>query len=170
VRVHFEREFQDWRPKIVCLCGSTKFYEQFVEANYRETMAGNIILTVGFFMHRPDAAHGQSVGCTAEQKIRLDDLHKRKIDLCDEVLCLNVGNYIGESTLSELAYARTVGKVIRYLEKQPTELPQTSTGSAVTYCMNEINGKTCYAEIPAYGKRFCERCEKLREEMASGNS
>jgi hypothetical protein len=104
------------RPKIVCLCGSTRFYEQFMEANYKETMAGKIVLSVGFFMHRKDTHHGQVVGCTPEQKIALDELHKRKIDLADEILVLNVGGYIGESTRSEINYAVAHNKIVRYLE------------------------------------------------------
>jgi hypothetical protein len=104
------------KPPIVCLCGSTRFYEAFMAANYRETMAGRIVLSVGFFMHRPDQQHGQSFGCTPEQKIALDELHKRKIDLCDEVLVLNVAGYIGDSTRSEIEYAIAAGKPIRYLE------------------------------------------------------
>jgi len=110
------------RPKIVCLCGSTRFYEKFMEANYLETMAGRIVLSVGFFMHRPDTAHGahgahgETLGCTPEQKLALDELHKRKIDLCDEVYVLNVGGYIGESTRSEIEYADAHGKPVRYLE------------------------------------------------------
>jgi hypothetical protein len=52
-------------------------------------------------------------------KARLDELHLRKIDLADEVLILNVGGYIGESTLRELEYARATGKHIRYLERPP---------------------------------------------------
>jgi hypothetical protein len=104
------------RPRIVCLCGSTRFYEEFMEANYLRTMEGWIVLSVGFFMHREDTQHGQIVGCTPEQKIALDELHKRKIDLCDEVYVLNVGGYIGDSTRSEIEYAEAHGKQIRYRE------------------------------------------------------
>jgi hypothetical protein len=103
-------------PKIVVLCGSTRFYQQFQRANYEETMAGNIVLSVGFYMHRSEAAHGEKWGCTIEQKIALDELHKRKIDLADEVFVLNVGGYIGESTRSEIEYAQALGMPIRYLE------------------------------------------------------
>ena len=103
-------------PKIICLCGSTRFYEQFMRANYEETMKGNIVLSVGFFMHRPDTVHGQALGCTPEQKINLDALHKEKIRLADEVFVLNVSGYIGESTRSEIEYAETLGRPIRYLE------------------------------------------------------
>jgi len=51
-----------------------------------------------------------------EVKKNLDELHKRKIDISDEVLILNVGGYIGESTRSELEYAISKGKKIRWLE------------------------------------------------------
>jgi hypothetical protein len=78
------------RPTIVCLCGSTRFYEEFQAANYRETMAGRIVLSVGFYPHCSERAHGEPVGCTDEQKAKLDELHLRKIDLADEVLVLNV--------------------------------------------------------------------------------
>jgi hypothetical protein len=107
---------QPERPKIVCLCGSTKFYEAFMEANCLETMRGHIVLSVGFFTHRPDTHHGKIVACTPEQKIALDELHKRKIDLCDEVYVLNVGGYIGASTRSEIDYAIAHNKPVRYLE------------------------------------------------------
>jgi hypothetical protein len=106
----------------VCLCGSTRFYEDFQRANYEETMAGNIVLSVGFYPHAQREMHGEQAGCTPEQKIALDELHKRKIDLADEVLVLNVGGYIGESTRSEIEYARKYGKQIRYLETPIAEI------------------------------------------------
>lgn len=112
------REEAATRPTIVCLCGSTRFYREFQEANYRETMAGKIVLTVGFFGHSAGEAHGESVGITPEQKVELDELHKRKIDLADEILVINVGGYIGESTRSEIEYALQHGKQVRHLEQQ----------------------------------------------------
>jgi len=104
------------RPRIVCLCGSTRFYREFQEANYRETMAGRIVLSVGFYPHSATEAHGEGVGATPEQKAALDELHLRKIDLADEVLVLNVGGYIGDSTRREIAHAAEHGKPIRYVE------------------------------------------------------
>lgn len=104
------------RPKIICLCGSTRFFREFQRANYEETMAGRIVLSVGFYMHSALDAHGENWGCTPEQKVALDELHLRKIDLADEVLILNVDGYIGASTSRELAYARAQGKSIRFLE------------------------------------------------------
>lgn len=102
------------RPTIVCLCGSTKFKQEFVTANFRETMEGKIVLSVGWFSH----TDGNIFTPSADEKKSLDELHKRKIDLADEVLILNVGGYIGESTRSELEYAKRKGKVIRYLHPE----------------------------------------------------
>jgi len=101
-------------PKVVCLCGSSRFYKEYQQAEYEETMRGNIYLSIGFYPHSQDQAHGESVGCTPDQKVALDDLHKRKIDLSDEVFVLNVGGYIGDSTRAEIEYAKTTGKPIRY--------------------------------------------------------
>jgi hypothetical protein len=115
---HYSNECRGLRsegPTIVCLCGSTRFYEAFQRANYEETMLGNIVLSVGFFVHSKDQVHGEGLGCTPEQKIKLDELHKKKIDLADEVLVLNVDGYIGESTRSEIEHAQRANKKIRYL-------------------------------------------------------
>ena len=105
------------RPRIVCLCGSTRFYDTWQQQIFEETMAGRIVLSVGFYPHSSVQAHGQNIGITPEQKAALDELHKRKIDLADEILVLNVGGYIGESTRSEILYAYDHFKKIRWLEK-----------------------------------------------------
>jgi hypothetical protein len=99
------------RPLIVCLCGSTRFGDAFRHANLRETLAGKIVLSIGCDFKSDDA-----LGLTEHDKKRLDELHLSKIDLADEVLILNVGQYIGESTTRELEYARQQGKVVRFLE------------------------------------------------------
>lgn len=104
------------RPEIVCLCGSTRFYDDFMEANYEFTMRGKIVLSVGFFHHRAEKVHGEGVGCTEEQKIMLDELHKRKIDLADAIFVINKGGYIGDSTRSEIQYAIEHNKSVLYLE------------------------------------------------------
>ena len=109
------------KPPIVCLCGSTRFYHEFVLANFQKTMAGEIVLTVGFYPHATseqwaNQVHGEDVGITTGQKEQLDELHKRKIDLCDYIYVLNKNDYIGDSTRSEIEYAMKVGKPIIYLE------------------------------------------------------
>jgi hypothetical protein len=110
------------RPQIVCLCGSTRFYDEFQQANYELTMAGKIVLSVGFYPHaKAEHGHGEGVGHDSAEKVALDELHKCKIDLADEVYVLNVGGYIGESTRSEVAYAVTTGKPVRWLEPVPAD-------------------------------------------------
>ena len=109
-------EAQYNRPRIICLCGSTRFYDAWQQANFDLTVAGNIVLSVGFYPHAADKAHAAHVGITPEQKVALDVLHKHKIDLADEVLVLNVGGYIGESTNSEIEHALRTGKPVKYLE------------------------------------------------------
>lgn len=111
------RDFGDDRPNIVVLCGSTRFYDAFQAANYSLTMRGQIVLSVGFYPHaKAEHGHGEGVGHDSAEKVALDELHKRKIDLADEVLVLNVYGYIGESTRGEIAYAEKIGRPVRYLE------------------------------------------------------
>lgn len=100
------------RPVVVCLCGSTRFTEAWRAANLSETLAGRIVLTVGC-----DTKSDADLALDDATKARLDELHKRKIDIADEVLILNVGGYIGDSTRSELAYAEAAGKRVRWLEE-----------------------------------------------------
>ncbi len=107
------------QPTIVCLCGSTRFSDAFHEANLRETLAGKIVLSIGCDF-KSDADLQLAGELTAEDKARLDELHLRKIDLADEVLILNVGGYIGQSTLNELLYAQAHNKRIRFLEQYDT--------------------------------------------------
>jgi hypothetical protein len=105
------------RPKIVCLCGSTRFSEAFQSAQLEETLNGNIVLTIGCNMKSDkDIFNKYSEVELTEIKRKLDELHKRKIDLANEILILNVGGYIGDSTRSELEYAKFHNKVIRFLE------------------------------------------------------
>jgi alkyl hydroperoxide reductase subunit AhpC len=104
-------------PKIVCLCGSTKFYEEFQKVNAQETLAGNIVLSIATFAtSEAEYFAGLSEQQGERVKKMLDDLHKRKIELADEVFIINKDGYVGESTKQELEYARTLGKVIRWLE------------------------------------------------------
>ena len=112
-------------PPVVCLCGSTRFYEQFQQANYDLTMRGEIVLSVGFYPHaKAQHGHGEGVGHASAEKAALDTLHKRKIDLADYVLVLNVGGYIGESTRSEIDYALARGVPVRYLCPPGDKPPQ----------------------------------------------
>jgi hypothetical protein len=103
-------ECQLEKPVVVCLCGSTRFVEVFRYVNQRETLAGKIVLAPGCF--QGDAVLEVLPGV----KQRLDALHLYKIALADEILVVNVGGYIGQSTRQEIAYARRHGKRVRWLE------------------------------------------------------
>lgn len=97
--------------KIVTLCGSTRFKEQFLEAQKRLTLEGSIVIGVGLFGH-----FGDDDVWKPGVKEMLDDMHLRKIDIADEIFVINVGGYIGESTKREIAYAEKTGKTVNYLE------------------------------------------------------
>jgi len=106
-----ERDFGGSRPRIACLCGSTRYgLKAYREANLRLTLAGEIVLSIGC-----DTKSDDGLSITPEQKTALDELHKRKIDLADYVLILNPGGYIGESTRSEIEYAEKIGRPVKYL-------------------------------------------------------
>ena len=92
---------------VITLCGSTRFKEQFLEVQKRLTLEGNIVISVGLFGHS-----GDDEVWTEGTKAMLDDMHKRKIDMADAIYVINVGGYIGESTRSEIEYARKHGKEI----------------------------------------------------------
>ena len=105
--------------KIITLCGSTKFKDEFMKAQKDLTLQGNIVISVGLFGHSVDNEVWENMddGTLTKTKIMLDDMHKRKIDMADEIFVINVGGYIGESTRSEIEYAKNTGKTVNYLEK-----------------------------------------------------
>jgi len=108
-------------PKIVCLCGSTRFMDEFFRSGWNETLAGRIVLSVGCVMDHPGDAEGGHVGEALGVKDALDELHFRKIDLADDVLVLNVDGYVGSSTQREIAYAIATGKPVRFLNPKEGE-------------------------------------------------
>lgn len=96
---------------VITLCGSTRFKEQFLEAQKCLTLEGNIVISVGLFGHS-----GDEEVWTPGTKEMLDNMHKRKIDMADAIFVINVGGYIGSSTCSEIEYAKANGKEVLYLE------------------------------------------------------
>ena len=99
--------------KVITLCGSTRFREQYMEVQKRLTLEGSIVISVGLFGHSGD----EEVWKPGTKEM-LDDMHLRKIDMADEIFVINVGGYIGESTRGEIAYAVKTGKKVSYLEPQ----------------------------------------------------
>ena len=96
--------------KIITLCGSTRFKDEFLSEQKRLTLEGNIVISVGLFGHS-----GDSEVWSDTTKEMLDDMHKRKIDLADEIFVINVGGYIGSSTRSEIEYAIKTWKAVKYM-------------------------------------------------------
>jgi len=97
--------------KVITLCGSTKFKDEYLKAQKDLTLQGNIVISVGLFGHS-----GDNEVWTEGTKEMLDEMHKRKIDMADEIFVINVGGYIGNSTRSEIEYAIRHGKSVNYLE------------------------------------------------------
>lgn len=97
--------------KIITLCGSTRFKQNFLDVQKKLTLEGNIVISVGLFGHS-----GDTEAMDEEIKAMLDRQHLAKIDLADEIFVINVGGYIGNSTRNEIAYAISKGKTITFLE------------------------------------------------------
>lgn len=98
------------QPRIVCLCGSTRFKFAFEQAIITESLQERIVLSVVCF------SHADQLAWSPEQKAIFDKLHLAKIDLADEILVLNVGGYIGDSTAAKITYALSKAKTVRFLE------------------------------------------------------
>jgi len=113
-----ENDMQGKYP-VITLCGSTRFKDQFMEAQKRLTLEGNIVISVGLFGHSGDQEVWENMdeGTLTKTKEMLDDMHKRKIDMADSIYVINVGGYVGTSTKSEIEYAIAHGKEVRYLEE-----------------------------------------------------
>ncbi len=103
--------------KVITLCGSTRFKEAFFEAQKKLTLAGYIVVSVGLFGHSGDMEVWDD-----GIKTMLDDMHKRKIDMADEIFVVNVDGYIGSSTKSEIEYARSCRKSIKWLVRPDDEM------------------------------------------------
>lgn len=106
-----ELQVPGFKPPIVCLIGSTRFREGYRRLNAMFTFQGFVVLSCGSFQGDPEAGYAP--------KGYLDHLHKRKIDLADLIVCINPGDYIGESTKSEIEYAVASGKCVMFSEQFP---------------------------------------------------
>jgi hypothetical protein len=97
--------------KIITLCGSTRFRNEFINEQKRLTLGGHIVISVAL-----SGDQGDIEVLSDETRMMLDDMHKRKIDLADEIFVINPGGYIGSSTKSEIDYALQTGKGVKYME------------------------------------------------------
>lgn len=104
--------------KVITLCGSSRFENEFMRTQKQLSLAGNIVLLPLFFSKSggEDILENIDKETVFETKKMLGDMHKRKIDMADENFVINVGGYIGEATKSEIEYAISTGKKVNYLE------------------------------------------------------
>lgn len=104
--------------KVITLCGSARFQKEFLQEQKRLSLEGNIVISLGFFDTSEDQATWNNIDeNTRQEKIAmLKDMHKRKIDMADEIFVINPNGYIGESTKTEITYAEQNHKPVRYLQ------------------------------------------------------
>ena len=105
-----ENQFVNRPYKIITLCGSTKFKDLFLQKQQELTLENNIVIIPGVF------AHSDNIPITDEQKEELDKIHKQKISMSDAIYVINKDGYIGDSTKSEIEFAKKHHKEIYYLE------------------------------------------------------
>lgn len=107
------------RPKVITLCGSSRFPEAFHLANLHLSMLGHIVISLGAFGHADQPTGARFLLSdgdeTTPEKQAIDQLHFRKIDLADEIFVVNVGGYVGSSTRREIEYARSLGKPVSWM-------------------------------------------------------
>ena len=108
---HCGRFYKVAKPRVVTLCGSTRFKDEFLRVQKELTLQGYCVISVGCFGHA-----GDDEAMDEKTKYMLDEIHKSKIDMADEIFVINVGGYIGESTRSEIEWAESLRKKITYLE------------------------------------------------------
>ncbi|RWQ56548.1 MAG: hypothetical protein EOS82_03375 [Mesorhizobium sp.] len=107
------------KPKVITLCGSSRFPTAFHIVNAHLSMLGHVVISLGLYGHadQPEGARFLTSDGNEQttEKHNLDQLHFRKIDVSDGIFVINVGGYIGSSTRREIEYARSQGKSVEWL-------------------------------------------------------
>lgn len=108
------------KPKIVCICGSSRFCDIAAVYAWKFEKEGKLALSMHLLpeWYAEETQKKERHHFAEQEGVRavLDELHLRKIDLADEVFVINKGGYIGERTRIEIDYAREHGKPVSYLE------------------------------------------------------
>jgi hypothetical protein len=98
---------------IITLCGSARFENHFHTWNEALSLSGHCVFGLGSY---PSFHAGEKNWYTQEEKTILDAVHKGKIETSHAILVLNAFAYLGESTLSEIAFAREKKKDVYFIE------------------------------------------------------
>lgn len=100
--------------KVITLCGSIRFKEDFEKEAERLTRIGYVVLMPAVWLHLAEDLDVMSE--EHELKSLLMAIHRAKIDMASEVHIINKGGYIGKSTAEEIEYASRQGKEITLME------------------------------------------------------
>lgn len=105
--------------KIITLCGSTKFKDEFIEAEKELSNKEYLVFSVAQY------THADKIEISEKQRRMFDKMHREKIKLSDAIYVINVNDYIGESTQQEIEYAKSLGKEVyyRYLTTKDNQQP-----------------------------------------------
>ncbi|MGY3777705.1 hypothetical protein [Isobaculum melis] len=94
--------------KVMTVCGSLTFKDEIMKVAVEMELRGHVVLTPII-----PANHAKDAFSEAELKI-LGKMHKEKIKLSDGIFVVNVNSYIGNSTKSEIEFAKSLNKEIIY--------------------------------------------------------
>ena len=106
------------KPKVIVLCGSSKFCQIMavcawvLERDEGAITIGLHLLPEWYSPDLPDSHLAEHEGVASA----MDELHKRKIDLADEIFIVNYKDYIGDSTKNEIMYAQEKGVPVRWFQ------------------------------------------------------
>lgn len=95
--------------KIITVCGSLKFYKEMMDITEKMELQGNCMLVPIY-----NSSKSSKDDFTEEEALMLDKMHKERIKLSDAILVVNVNDYIGSSTKSEIEFAKALNKEIIY--------------------------------------------------------
>jgi len=95
--------------KVITLCGSSRFKDAFINVNEYLTLSGNVVLSLGIF------SRSSYYTVSDYLKKQLIELHRQKIDMCDEIYVIDIDSYVGSDTASEIWYAESKGKKVNLI-------------------------------------------------------
>lgn len=97
--------------KVITVCGSLRFQREMEEIALKLELEGNCVLLPIFPIF---PINGDKDNYTEEEMNILGKMHYERIKISDAILVVNVDNYIGSSTKSEIEYAKSLNKEIMY--------------------------------------------------------
>jgi hypothetical protein len=98
---------------VITLCGSMRFRPEFERLEAELTLAGHVVLT--------PTALPATTELNVEERERLGRVHLQKVAMADEILIVNVGDHVGESTRREIGHARSRGIAVSFLEPHASD-------------------------------------------------